>query len=56
MRCESIDEIKVESKKALMALPEKDWHVSRIGNYVGISVFHREGITLKGIKLIYKNK
>ena len=45
-RFDSIDEIKAESKKAMMA----------IGKYVGISVFHREGITLKGLKFTYKNK
>ena len=27
-----------------------------IGKYVGKSVFYPEGITLKGIKLTYKNK
>ena len=57
MRFKSIDEIKAESKKALMAIAERNiWHVWRIGKYVGISVFHQEGITLKGVKLIYKNK
>ena len=54
-RFESIDEIKAESKQTLYR-KSTIWHVSRIGKYVGISVFHREGITLKGMQLIYKNK
>ena len=56
-RFESIDEIKLNRKRRWWLYRKRTiWHVSRIGKFVGISIFHREGITLKGIQLIYNNK
>ena len=54
---DTIEEIQAESKKASKAIPEiefnkcfDDW------KNVGISALYREGITMKGMKLIWINK
>ena len=58
-RFDTMEEIQAASKTELKIIPEsgsnqcfEDW----IGKSVGISALHREGITVNGMKLIWKNK